>query len=54
MEITLNINALPLQALLDIMSAMFDGAALKIEAGSNIVDMESIVHRLIDGLARSK
>ncbi len=46
------IEGLALNPLLELMSAMFDGAAMKIEAGLAFDEMENVVHRLIDGLAR--
>ena len=45
------IKGLALNSLLELMSAMFDGASLKIEAGIAFDEIEKIVHRLIEGLA---
>ncbi len=45
------IAKLPLQPLLELMSAMFDSASLNIEAGMPKKQVLMVVHRIIDGLA---
>lgn len=45
------IKPLSLQPLLELVSSMLDGAALKVEAGFDFEEIEPIVHAFIDGLA---
>ncbi len=45
------VKPLSLQPLLELVSAMLDGAALKVDAGFDFPDIEPIVHAFIDGLA---
>lgn len=47
------ISAQPLDALIEIMNAIFDSAALNIEAGIASKDIISVVHAILDGLATS-
>ena len=46
-----NIENLPLPPLLEVLSAMFDSAALSIDAGMPKQQVLDVVHRVIDGLA---
>ncbi|MEP2103645.1 MAG: TetR/AcrR family transcriptional regulator [Parasphingorhabdus sp.] len=45
------IKPLALQPLVELVSSMLDGAALKVEAGFDFEEIEPIVHAFIDGLA---
>lgn len=45
------IKPLSLQPLVELVSAMLDGAALKVDAGFDFQEIEPIVHAFIDGLA---
>lgn len=45
------IKPLSLQPLVELVSSMLDGAALKVEAGFDFEEIEPIVHAFIDGLA---
>lgn len=44
---------LPLDALIEILSSIFDSAALNIEAGMPADDITRVVHGIIDGLTRA-
>jgi len=46
------IKPLPLQPMLELVSSMLDGAALKVEAGFAFEELEPVIHAFIDGLAR--
>ncbi|GAB5489337.1 MAG: TetR/AcrR family transcriptional regulator [Parasphingorhabdus sp.] len=46
------IKSLPLQSMVELVSSMLDGAALKVEAGFDFEEIETIVHAFIDGLAK--
>lgn len=45
------IKPLPLQPMVELVSSMLDGAALKVEAGFAFEELEPIIHAFIDGLA---
>ncbi len=45
------IKPLAPEPLLELVSSMLDGAALKVEAGMDFADVEPIIHAFIDGLA---
>lgn len=45
------IKPLSLQPLVELVSSMLDGAALKVDAGFDFEEIEPIVHAFIDGLA---
>jgi len=45
------IKPLPLQPMVELVSSMLDGAALKVEAGFEFDELEPIIHAFIDGLA---
>ena len=54
LEAALNMKAikpLPLQPMVELVSSMLDGAALKVEAGFAFEELEPIIHAFIDGLA---
>lgn len=45
------IKPLPLQPMVELVSSMLDGAALKVEAGYAFEELELVIHAFIDGLA---
>ena len=45
------IKPLAMEPLLELVSSMLDGAALKVEAGMDFAEVEPIIHAFIDGLA---
>ncbi|MEP3225908.1 MAG: TetR/AcrR family transcriptional regulator [Parasphingorhabdus sp.] len=45
------IRPLALQPLVELVSSMLDGAALKVEAGFEFAEIEPIIHAFLDGLA---
>ncbi|MEP2989856.1 MAG: TetR/AcrR family transcriptional regulator [Parasphingorhabdus sp.] len=45
------IKSLSLEPLVEMVSSMLDGAALKVDAGFDLAEIEPIVHAFIDGLA---
>lgn len=45
------IKPLPLQPMVELVSSMLDGAALKVEMGFAFEELEPVIHAFIDGLA---
>ncbi|MEO0441080.1 MAG: TetR/AcrR family transcriptional regulator [Pseudomonadota bacterium] len=45
------IKRLPLQPMVELVSSMLDGAALKVEAGFAFEELEPVIHAFIDGLS---